>query len=116
MLSSLLLLAATNAVAASPVAANAAPPATASAPAQLELAEPNPKAMSQREIREFNATLKQSHPYYIRCVKSASIGSLVKRNFSCRTNQKWKEAAERGNDEARAVMDEMTSKSQNTSG
>jgi hypothetical protein len=41
---------------------------------------------------------------------------LIKRNLSCRTNKKWKEAADRGNEEARAIIDEMASKSWNTSG
>jgi hypothetical protein len=101
-------------IAADAVAANPAPPVTT--PPPVNIAEPNPKTMSQREIKEFNAQLTQNHPFYIRCVKSAETGSLIKRNLSCRTNKKWKEAADRGNEEARAIIDEMASKSWNSSG
>lgn len=45
----------------------------------------DPKKMSQAEIRAHNATLPRTHPNYIRCVRSAAIGSLVARNYSCRT-------------------------------
>lgn len=84
----------------------------ASAPAQL--AEPNPKTMSQSEIRAFNAALDKGHPYYIRCKRSANIGSLVARNFSCRTNRQWAAAEDAGNQEARDIGEEMKSKSWNT--
>ena len=78
--------------------------------------EPDPKAMSQKEIRAFNARLAKGHPYYIRCEKSEAIGSLVKRNYSCRTNAQWQKAEEIGNQDVRDTMDKMQSKSWNTSG
>lgn len=89
----------------------AAPQAT-----QVVATEPNPKKMSQSAIRAHNAELPRDHPYYIRCVKSEETGSLVKRNFSCRTNQQWTAAENAANDEARAIADEMSSKGWRTSG
>lgn len=90
--------------------------ASAAVGVPADIAEPNPKAMSYAEIKAFNAKLTRTHPYYIRCVKSAEIGSMVKRNVSCRTNEKWNQADRVGNDEARDVMDHTRSKSWNTSG
>lgn len=83
--------------------------------ALAEMTEPDPKKMSQSEIRAHNAKLPRDHPYFIRCVKREDIGSLVKRNFSCRTNQQWTAAENAGNDEARAIADEMASKAWRTS-
>ncbi len=80
------------------------------APAAQAIVEPNPKAMTQSEIRAHNAPLARSHPYFIRCVKAADTGSLVKRKASCRTNEQWKLAEEAGNREARDVADHMRSK------
>lgn len=95
--------------------AASAPTATVSppAPAQLalaDMAEPDPKKMSQAEIRAHNAKLPREHPYYIRCVRTAEIGSLVKRSFSCRTNQQWTAAEEAGNREAWDISERMSSK------
>jgi hypothetical protein len=87
----------------------------AGATAATEVAEPNPKAMSQSEIRAFNATLDKAHKHYIRCKKSAPTGSFVQREFSCRTNEQWAAADVRGNQEARDIGEEMQSKSWNTS-
>lgn len=74
------------------------------------LVEPDPKAMSQKEIREFNATVPRNHPYYIRCIKSDEIGSLAKKLYSCRTNQQWELAYKTGNQDARETQDAMASK------
>lgn len=76
--------------------------------------EPDPKAMSQKEIRAFNAQLPRDHPYYIRCVRSAEVGSLVKRSYSCRTNDQWREAQDKGNQEVRDIADKMASKAANS--
>lgn len=100
MFSSLLLLIAAEAAVASP------------APAPL--AEPDPKAMTQSQIRAHNALVARNHPYYIRCVKAADTGSLVKRRASCRTNAKWAAADEAGNREARDIADRMSSKAANS--
>lgn len=82
--------------------------ATPAAPAEV-----NPKKMSQAQIRAHNATLQPTDPNYIRCVRSAPIGSLIARNFSCRTVAQWNNADRVGNDEARQISDEMASKSWN---
>lgn len=80
----------------------------------VEVSEPNPKKMSQAEIRAFNANLDSGHKYFIRCKRSAATGTFIQREFSCRTNQQWVSADVRGNDEARDIMEEMKSKSWNT--
>jgi hypothetical protein len=85
------------------------------AAAATDIPEPNPKAMSQAEIRAYNANLDRQHRYYIRCKRSVATGSLTAREFSCRTNAQWAQADVRGNQESRDIMDEMTSKSWNSS-
>jgi hypothetical protein len=102
MLTSLLLLVAANG------ATQAQPAPTA------PIAEPNPKTMSGKEIREHNAKLARSHPFFIRCVKLEATGSLVKGKASCRTNQQWAAADEAGNREARDIADRMASKAGNS--
>lgn len=82
--------------------------------AEQPLVEPNPKTMSQREIRAFNSKLPRSHPYYIRCVASGEVGSLVKKSYSCRTNHQWALAEEKGNQNARDTMEQMASKATNS--
>ena len=77
--------------------------------------EPDPKAMSYAEIRAFNAPLDKNHKFYIRCKRSAATGSLIQREMSCRTNEKWALADVRGNQEARDIGEEMQSKSWNIS-
>jgi len=87
--------------------------AQAAAPVAADVAEPNPKAMSQSEIRAFNAKLARTHPYYIRCVKTEDIGSLVKRRLSCRTNEQWAKADKIGNISARETVEAMQSRGTN---
>jgi hypothetical protein len=89
---------------------------TAAAPPATAVAEIEPRTMSQAEIRAHNAQLARTDPNYIRCEKREDIGSLVKRNFSCRTNRQWRLAEDSANTEARAIADEMSSKSWRTSG
>lgn len=89
---------------------------TATLAVQIPVAEPDPKAMTQKEIRAFNANLPKNHPYYIRCKSSPEIGSLVKKLYSCRTNAQWQKSDEIGNQNARDTYDSMTSKAMNTSG
>jgi hypothetical protein len=79
-------------------------------PAQ-DLVEPDPKGMTQKQIRAFNAHLDRKHPFYIRCVSTVEIGTLSKRNYSCRTNRQWELSDRIGNDNARDTYDSMTSKS-----
>jgi len=90
------------------VASDAAPQLAAN------VTEPNPKAMSQKEIRAFNAQLSRDHPFYIRCVRQEEVGSLVKRTYSCRTNDQWREAQDKGNQEVRDLADKMASKAANS--
>lgn len=76
-----------------------------------EIAEPDPKLMSPAEIRAHNARLPRDHPYFIRCVRIETTGSLVpSRRASCRTNAKWAAADEAGNREARDIGERMSSK------
>lgn len=89
--------------------------AATTAVSAADVTEPDPKAMKQSEIREFNAKLAKNHPYYIRCVREAETGSFVPRKASCRTNQQWNAAHEAGNREARDIQDEMKSKAMNGS-
>lgn len=90
--------------------------ATTAAPAAPPAANQpvDPKKMSQAQIRAHNAKLAKTDPNYIRCVRSAAIGSLVARNFSCRTVAQWNAADRVGNEEARQIGEEMASKSWNT--
>ena len=74
------------------------------------MVEPDPKVMSASQIKEHNSKLDRKHPYFVRCVKSAKVGSLVARSLSCRTNRQWAIADRVGNDEARDVGDKMASK------
>lgn len=97
MIASLLLL----------VAAEAA----IAAPAVAEVEEPNPKVMSRSEISAFNAKLSRQHPYFIRCKRSEETGSLVRKTFSCRTNEQWDGADRTGNDNARDTVEAMKGKS-----
>lgn len=90
-------------------------PAATAVVALADMTEPDPKKMSQSEIRAHNAKLPRDHPFYIRCVKREEIGSLVKRNVSCRTNRQWTAAEDSANTEARAIGDAMASKSWATS-
>src|SRR5687768_14539799 len=71
---------------------------------------PDPKAMSRAEIRAFNASLARDHPFYIRCERIPETGSLVKKLYSCRTNEQWQKADEIGNDNAREMGDHFRPK------
>jgi hypothetical protein len=69
-----------------------------------------PSAMTPTEIKAYNEGLAQTHPYYIKCRKTLEIGSLVKKNRVCYTNEKWKEVSSKGNQDARDTAEAMTSK------
>ena len=100
-------------LAASLLFAAAATPAATTGPQPVAAKPVDPKKMSQAEIRAHNANLEKTDPAYIRCVKSAPIGSLVSRNYSCRTVAQWNAADRVGNEEARQIGEEMASKSWN---
>jgi hypothetical protein len=78
--------------------------------------EPDPKQMSRADIRKFNAVLARDHPYYIRCEKRSETGSLVKKLYSCRTNEQWQKADAVGNDAAREMGDHFAPKFMSQSG
>lgn len=88
--------------------------AEASGGATARTDEPDPKSMSRSEIRTHNAALNKTHPYYIRCVKSADTGSLIARNYSCRTNHQWDVAERTGNENARETLEAMKGKAINS--
>lgn len=102
MLASLVLLIAAEGTAISAAAAPAA-----------EIAEPNPREMSRSEMNRFNEQVGRDHPYYIRCVKTLEIGSLVKKNLSCRTNEKWQIAERTGNANALELQEHFKPKFMN---
>lgn len=85
-------------------------PATAAA---ADIAEPDPREMSRSEIAKFNEKLSRTHPYYIRCVRAEETGSLVKKSYSCRTNEKWEIAEKVGNQNARDTVEAMQKSSTN---
>lgn len=79
----------------------------------VDIAEPNPREMSRAEITKFNAQLDRTHPYYIRCVRTLETGSLVKKSYSCRTNEKWEIAERTGSQNARETVEAMQKSSTN---
>lgn len=83
----------------------------AAAPAEID--EPNPREMSRSEITKFNEKLSRTHPYYIRCVRSEETGSLVKKAYSCRTNEKWEISEKVGSQNARDTVEAMQKASTN---
>ena len=85
--------------------------AEATPAAAVGVHEPNPKEMSRSEINKFNAKLSRTHPYFIRCVRSGETGSLVKKSYSCRTNEKWALADRIGSENARETLEAMKGKS-----
>lgn len=96
----------------SPIFVAALLAAPAAFAADVERAPPTktPSAMTPTEIKAFNDGLPATHPYYIKCRKTLEIGSLVKKNRVCRTNEQWKVASEKGNQDARDTAEAMTSK------
>jgi hypothetical protein len=66
-----------------------------------------PSEMTPTEIRAYNADIDASHPYYIKCRKTEVIGSLARKLRVCRTNQQWKEASAKGNENAADTLEAM---------
>jgi hypothetical protein len=66
-----------------------------------------PSEMTPTEIKAYNADIDPSHPYYIKCRKTEVIGSLAKKLRVCRTNQQWKEASAKGNENAADTLEAM---------
>ena len=66
-----------------------------------------PSEMTPSEIKAYNADINASHPYYIKCRKTDTMGSLVKKLRVCRTNEQWKEASTKNNDYTRETLEGM---------
>jgi hypothetical protein len=64
--------------------------------------------MTGRDIAAYNKDIDRAHPYYITCRREPVIGSLARKLRVCRTNEQWKSFAASGNDESRAIMDDMS--------
>lgn len=73
-----------------------------------------PSAMTPTEIKAHNEGLTPTDPAYIKCRKTLEIGSLVKKNRVCHTNEQWKEVSAKGNQNARDTAEAMTSKAGNS--
>ena len=67
-----------------------------------------PSAMTPTEIKAYNVGLAPTHPYYIKCRKTLEIGSLVKKNRVCHTNEQWKAVWAKENQDARQTAEAMT--------
>lgn len=63
-----------------------------------------PVVMTAAEIRAYNANLTRDDPAYIRCVRTKETGSLVKKRTSCRTNAEWTRVHDVGNQDARDTV------------
>lgn len=95
----------------------AAETTVAAAAAAVDRAPPSkpPSAMTPTEIKAYNAGLPETHPYYIKCRKTVEIGSLVKKNRVCYTNEKWKEVLSKSSQNARDTAESFVSKGGNSS-
>ena len=102
-------------VAATLFAAPAAFAMETAAPADRAPPAKTPSLMTPTEIKAYNEGLPATHPYYIKCRKSVEIGSLVKKNRVCHTNEQWKVALEKGSMSARETAEAMQSKAGNSS-
>ncbi|SBV34565.1 conserved exported protein of unknown function [uncultured Sphingopyxis sp.] len=97
------------------LAAPAALAAEIAAPADHAPPPKAPSAMTPTEIKAHNEGLAQTHPLYIKCRKTLAIGSLVKKNRVCHTNEQWKDVTARGNQNARDTAEAMVGKGLNSS-
>jgi hypothetical protein len=82
--------------------------ASAAAPDDRAPPERMPSEMTPTEIKAFNEGLAATHPYYIKCRKTLEIGSLVKKNRVCHTNEQWKAVWAKENQDARDTTEAMT--------
>jgi len=76
-----------------------ASPAIAAQPSQ------SPSQMSPAEIKAHNAGLESTDLNYIKCRKTEVLGSLAKKQRTCRTNQQWKDVTAAGNDGTREMVE-----------
>lgn len=93
----------------------AAPSAIAAAQDTADHPPPpkTPSLMTPTEIKAYNEGLAVNHRFYIKCRKSLEIGSLVKKNRVCHTNEQWKDVSAKANQDARDTVEAMTSKATN---
>ena len=70
--------------------------------------ERKPSEMTPTEIKAYNNGLTPAHPYFIKCRKTLEIGSLVKKNRVCHTNEQWKAVWAKENQDARDTAEAMT--------
>lgn len=77
----------------------------AAPPAVSNIAEPDAASMSMAEVKAFNATVGEDHPYRIRCRSIEVTGSLSKRGRVCRTLAEWTRLDEDGEAHARAIVE-----------
>jgi hypothetical protein len=66
-----------------------------------------PSEMTPTEIKAYNADLDRNHRYFISCRKTEVVGSLVKKLRVCRTNEQWKEASHKNNENAAETLEAM---------
>lgn len=94
-----------------------AAPAVHAAEAPADRAPPPkaPSEMTPTEIKAYNEGLEQTHPYYIKCRKTLEIGSLVKKNRVCYTNEKWKDVLAKSSQNGRDTAEAFVSKGGNSS-
>ena len=85
--------------------------------AEADRAPPSkpPSAMTPTEIKAYNEGLPQTHPYYIKCRKMLETGSLVKKNRTCYTNEKWKQVIANSSQNARDTAEAFVSGAGNSS-
>ncbi|GAC1612536.1 MAG: hypothetical protein NVS3B27_04990 [Novosphingobium sp.] len=101
MLTTFILLLAAQVAASGPAASGVAP---------ATISEPDVTHMTPRDIKTFNLSVPNSHPYHIRCRRQVDIGSLVAGTTTCKTNQQWTRAENIGNQDARDLADKLASK------
>lgn len=80
----------------------------AAAPAVAADSQPpsqSPSQMSPSDIKTHNSALASTDPNYIKCRKSEVMGSLVKKQRVCRTNEQWKQASALGNEGTRDMVE-----------
>jgi hypothetical protein len=65
--------------------------------------------MSAKEIAVHNRGLNKVHPYFIRCRREQTIGSLASSQRVCKTNQDWSQHAELSRRAARDAVDRTAS-------
>jgi hypothetical protein len=74
-------------------------------PALAAVPEPDAASMNMAQIKAFNKSVAEDHPYRITCRMIRLTGSLVKRGRACRTVAQWQSLDNDNNDQARAIVE-----------